>query len=174
MKISTLALVCSGFRNSVSIIVNSPATSGATMDHVELRSLKSKAFTTDLSFIHECFYKEVQRQFKSSMKPVEENFNPHMVAEAKAHGEIGDCILPNVIDQYFGTRSEFCGEVELAYKKFMIVKAIETCHSEFDTHDMARDAFKRWHVRCQPACIVDAFWHSHMLFPKRFPGTLPK
>ena len=176
MQISTLALVSLGSANLFrdSMIVNSPSTSGSTMHHRELRSIKSKAFTADLSFIHDSFYKEVQTQFGSSMAMAEDSIcmfmDPGVLAEAQ--DEMGDCALPSVIGHHFGTKAKFCAEVELAYKKFMIIKAIETSHSELDTHDTARDGGKRWAVRCQPACIVDAFWHSHMLLTKRF-GALP-
>ena len=57
-------------------------------------------------------------------------------------------------------KQTFCEYVEREYKRFMVLKAIEA--REPVTAD------NPWNIRCQPSCLVDEFWHAHMLQPRKY------
>jgi hypothetical protein len=71
----------------------------------------------------------------------------------------------------FENEDEFVWHVTEAYKKFLVVKCVETLvvrRVATGELDPTAPDVEMWTTRCQPTRIIDMMWHAHMLSPKLY------
>jgi len=173
--------------DAVGEYVNSVDIVGATA--MQLRQIKQKALCLDLRFLHKSFMSAVEGQLGTF--DLEEYIHEDEVgSEEDAH--IGS-VLKVIIMEYKkrfpcigsdalgGDALDACCDsckgqsdcsaltaishaVESAYRKFLVVKAVETAVS-------ARGLENQWMEKCCASPIIDVFWHAHLLHPKHYLET---
>ena len=80
----------------------------------------------------------------------------------------GATVLEMLVEYFFdGSEDTMCEHVECAYKKFLVVKMVETLAVVSKGKTMEKQP-SRWEERCQPTHLLDLFWHAHMLHPKNY------
>ena len=145
------ALACKAWNHVVQFTVN--ANTKSSIAPLELARIKRTAMALDLSGTHDQFYKACSRRFEASFGLDFEEEELSRFIDAPSD------FLPTMLCLFWGPKESFCNHVELEYKRFMVLKAIETREP---------DAGNQWNTRCQPTCLIDEFWHAHMLQPCKY------
>ena len=72
-----------------------------------------------------------------------------------------------ILLQYMRQTDEvFAENVSREYKKFLLVKSIEVLAArDSQAGDQSPSS---WKEKCQPTKVVDLYWHSHMLCPRKY------
>lgn len=157
------ALTCKSWHHTVEFAVNSNTKS--SIAPLELARIKRTAMALDLSSIHDQFYKACEKRFQDSFDANTEE-DPGLDMISLGYIEDPSDFFPLMLE-HFEIESDtktpkemFCHYVELEYKRFMVLKAIEAREPP--------DAGNQWNTRCQPTCLIDEFWHAHMLQPCKY------
>ena len=156
-----MCLTSKGFCQTLAVIKNSAAK--ATMAPLDLAAIKRKCLTTDLSFVHDLFYKNASKRFAASVVPGTEidEILSHLSPTLPVHPSACESLLEAVVGIAFENKiPDMCSAVEIEYKRFMVIKCIET--------KQTGEGNSPWNTRCSPSSLIDEFWHAHMLHPKKY------
>lgn len=117
----------------------------------ELAELKSKVFSLDLSDVHDAFEKLIKVYWPEHLR-----VEPFDVYETDPLQTVMNQLRPKV----------FIKMVEDEYKRFLVIKCVETLASRKKNIDDA----SMWLTSVQPCKLVEVFWQAHCLCTKKY-GT---
>lgn len=65
-------------------------------------------------------------------------------------------------------QGNFSEIVAREYKRFLLVKAIEYIAGKKNDGDPRHPTLVIWQEKCQATKLIDVFWHTHMLSPRKY------
>lgn len=125
----------------------------------ELFEIKAKVARLDLAPICTNFIKDVHEKWGHVMI-----VDPHDEEEISA--------LTLLIDHVEVDLEGFAELVQAEYRMFLVVKCVEKIASDkaeaAGVQEEVQEVVKTWTEKGMPSKLIDIFWHSHMLSPKKY------
>jgi hypothetical protein len=124
----------------------------------ELASSKGRAYTLDLTSIRKTFVKDVK-----------EKWGDKMMEDEEGYGEELSCLGIIVNELFRGNYERFADTVCEEYLLLIVVKCLEIlATNKIKGANEDSLIIKTYKEKCMPSKLVDVFWHSHMLSPKKY------
>jgi len=154
--------------NSACLAVQVTNTVDSVVPAERLRDMKRYIRTLDLSFLHTVFMSLAPHELghvdlaefmdPNDFSPEEGSMIPVVYAMALAYKkEFSAAVKCTDADAL----SAITAATAEAYKKFLVVKAVEAIVA-----DAGPAGGLRWTEKCQASTVIDVLWHAHMLWPK--------